>query len=235
MFHFFFQEYKRIRRKQYLANFKRFPILLRVLAVIGIVGVIAMAVVVTIVPRLMNMAIMGGTMLYTILIVIGCCIYDMKNRDSEIKRYKEGTLNPLKNLLQDKRFGFYTVANIDWLIASCDAEIAAGETPRIPLVKNFATFVFPVITLFIGVLINAVSLEISIRLVGLAILIWALLSSLRLLLSDFIDYIRFPNKGALLSLKTDLQYLRLEKEKETKNHSTSVKLQEDATPRPAGG
>ncbi len=210
MFQLFFWEYKHTIYSTFFKDFSRLSLPAKVLFVIGFLLVFGIFIAFVLGNSLIVGVLLGASGLWIISVFIISCIYQKKSLNETVVQYKKETLEPLKTLLKDKRYSLYSATDIDWLISSCEAEIAAGKRP-LGAFGSFSIFVIPiVITLTDAIIDNATSIDFSIGFVVLILCIWLLLCLFKLALSDVIDYIRFPNYKALLSLKSDLQYLRLE-------------------------
>lgn len=218
MFQLFFFEYKRKIYNTFSKAFKRLPVLPKILFVIGIALAFGIGIAFIAENSLIIELLLGVSGLWSLLVFIAGCIYQKKFPNDAVAQYKNDTLKPLKCLLKDERYDLYSVIDVDWLISSCEAEIAAGER-TLGAFGTFSVFVIPiVVALTSAVINNSASFAFAAGFVLLILFVWLLLCLLKFLLVDVIDYIRFPNRKALLSLKSDLQYLALElKRTEAKN------------------
>lgn len=209
MFWSFFEDYKQIRRDCAWARIKSLPLWSRVYAVVGIIIGVAILICcalgkVKATGRLMVLAIV-----WSIVLTVWCSRPKKKTGNQDMECYKQETYKKLKELLRDEKYNFDSLEGVDWLILSCQDELTAGARTY-GIAGSFSKYVVPVITMFVGAVVDSVSAEIAIGWVALAVIIWFVICVVRFSLADAIEYIKFPAKRGLLDLKSDLQYLRLE-------------------------
>lgn len=135
--------------------------------------------------------------------------YSDKVRDACIEAYKQETLQPLIDLLQNSKFSFYSVKKVEWLISCCEAELQGGKSPFRNMPDSFFKWVFPIITLFFGTQMNSHAPSTVAAVLVVVFFVWITAFLMKPLASRLMDYLSCPDKKALLFLKSELNYIRL--------------------------
>lgn len=150
-----------------------------------------------------------------------------KTRDIRLRNYQERKLQPLIDLLKNSKFSFYSIEKIDWLISCCETELKGGKNPLGNLPDSFFKWVFPVITLFLGSMIDDVTPSLASNVVVIVFLLWGMAILVKIPASYLMDYLTCPDKEALLYLKSDLEYIRLSVNAPIKLKCECTKMEHD--------
>lgn len=136
-------------------------------------------------------------------------------RDKEMEDYLNRMIRPLKELLQDKKYGFYSAQGIDWLIACCEKEMKGKKRLLPGIMDSSFKWVFPFVTLLIGVCLEkwsaALSLELLLQILIIIILIWFLYVLCKMAwyqVPEDVSWLFGLTKAALPPLLSALEYIR---------------------------
>lgn len=126
--------------------------------------------------------------------------------DNQIANYKEG-VKELIELLKQEQFNLYTLDGLDWMIKCCQEHIESKKETA----SLISTAIFPVFTLAYGVAINSMSTEeIAVITTAFIILIIILNILYKYVIYELVELIQNPDKSLYLSLKNDLEYIKIQ-------------------------
>lgn len=205
MFFYFFDEYKETvykgaRRKLYW--YERFIII-----------VICITIACVILFSFLQMKMLTGitsilTILLALLLYAIECHYQKKNRNLLLQGHKEKHIAPLSQLI--KAYGLYTIEGIDWLIECCKEKkdrtkiLASVMSVRI----FFTSFIYPLITLAIGLALKDTFLNGIIDFLAFTIAVFIGVSLAILFFRPLLSALMFPDEEIVEYLEDDLKYIK---------------------------
>ena len=124
--------------------------------------------------------------------------------------YQAQTIGPLEALLKSHPYRLYHTAGLDWLISCCDQHI---QPPQKPAPTSVLPYIFSIFTLAYGLVLKEMTTDdvvlTTMSLLAL-LLVWEIAN--RTVVAAWVDWYRNPNKLLYQRLKSDLEYIRVQRQ-----------------------
>lgn len=124
--------------------------------------------------------------------------------------YHAQTIGQLEALLKSHPYRLYHTAGLDWLISCCDQRI---QPPQKPSPTSVLPYIFSIFTLAYGLVLKKMSTDdvVATTLALLALLLlWEIAN--HTVVTTWMDWYRNPNKLVYQRLKSDLEYIRVQRQ-----------------------
>ena len=154
--------------------------------------------------------------------------YTAEMRATHIEQYKKKMSEPLIGLLNKETYSFYSAKKVEWLILCCDAELEQEKNPFRNMPDSFSKWVFPIFTLFLGTKIDSLDSNSVLVILFIVFFAWLIAFIFKIVGRGVMDYLTFPDKKALLALKSELQFIKAELEAPKTNGTDSKSSQDDS-------
>ncbi len=205
MFELFFQKYKLAFNKGGLKSITKAELTMLIVLLISSLSILYYSI--------LKVHLFGFLVSSAIIIIdtIVMLIYEKrkqtKNIDNQITNYNEYVIKKLIELLKQEQFNLYTLEGLDWMIKCCQEHIESKKETT----SLISTAIFPVFTLAYGVAINSMSTE-EIALITTAFIILIIILNIlyKYVICELVELIQNPDKSLYLSLKNELEYIKIQ-------------------------
>lgn len=133
---------------------------------------------------------------------------DSKEIDQRISEYHSGNIEKLIKLLKDNMYNLYTIEGVDWLITSCERHLK--EKSNVPGIVA-SSLITSVIAIAQTIVLRQLDINtIILYIVGAIILMLIFQIANKYVFKQIIEVVDNPYKGIYSSLKSDLEYIKIQ-------------------------
>lgn len=164
-----------------------------------------------------------GLLLVTLFVITPVCmkweeLEKRRYRRELLKEYKTNILDRWKQLLKDSRWKLYNINGLQWIIASCDRELAKKGPIEIAadyLKKVCEILIIPIVTVAFTQIIKDAEINDIIGIVILYLVMAVILAGLGLIVGAFLKMPTGLKKMQYENIHDDVEYILIELREES--------------------